>query len=120
MKEDHWKKLLLEFYSTKRHKGETMSSFNRRFARLYYSMSKEFQPLEGVTKLLYVSIFPPNLYLFMLERKSGSLDKMFVDALEVKEKFRLPRRLLDHGSSNETNKDLNLAELHETKEEFPR
>ena len=111
--------ILSKSYSIRKRESETMSSFNRRFARLYYSMSKEVQPLEGVTKLIYVSIFPPNLYLFVLERKSGSLEKIFADALEVEENFRLSRRILDHGRNNERDKELNLTDLNETKEEFP-
>ena len=56
--------ILSEFYSMKKHEGETMSSFNRRFASFYYNMSKEFQPLKGVMKLHYAFVFPLDLSLF--------------------------------------------------------
>ena len=36
--------ILSYFYSMKKQEGETMSSFNRRFAIFYYSMPKEMQP----------------------------------------------------------------------------
>ena len=43
---------------------------------------------------------------------------MFVDALEVEENFRLPGRILDQGSTNENDKELDQVEVHEMKEEF--
>ena len=55
---------------------------------------KRFSPLEGAVKLHYAYVFPPDLSLFLLERKSFSLHEMFVDALEVEENFRLSGRLL--------------------------
>ena len=45
----------------KKHEGEIMSSFKRRFASFYYNTPKEIQPLEGDAKLHYASIFPPEL-----------------------------------------------------------
>ena len=100
----------------KKHEGETMSSFNRRFANFYYNMPKEIQPLEGVAKLHYVSFFPPELSLFPLERKLVTLQSMFVDSLEVKENLRMSRSVLDHGSNDRSDKELEMAELHDTKE----
>ena len=101
-----------------KHEGETTSSLNKRFVSFYYSMPKEIQPLEGVAKLHYVFVFPLELSLFLQETKSITLQRMFVDALEVKVNLRMTRRLLDHGSSNGSDKDLNRVELHEMKETF--
>ena len=78
--------ILSEFYSLKRHEGEAMSSFNRRFASFYYNMPKEVQPLENVAKIYYAATFPPELSLLLLERKSTTLQHMFTDCLEVEEK----------------------------------
>ena len=75
--------------------GKDTSSFKKRFASFYYKMPKEIKPLEGAANLHYAFVFPPNLSLFLLERKSFSLQEMFVDALEVEENFRLSRRLPD-------------------------
>ena len=61
--------MLSEFYSLRRHEGEAISSFNRRFARFYYNMPKEVQPLENAAKIYYVAAFPPDLSLLLLERK---------------------------------------------------
>ena len=49
--------VLSEFYSMKKQEGETMSSFNRRFANFYYSMLKEIQPIVGAVKLHYADDF---------------------------------------------------------------
>ena len=102
----------------RKREDETTSNFNRRFASFYYSMSKEIQPLEGAAKLHYTSVLPPKFSLFLLERKSVTLQRMFGDALEVKENLRMTRRLLDHGSNNGSDKELNKVELHEMKETF--
>ena len=56
--------IISEFYSMKKHEDETMSSFNRSLARFYYSMPKEIQPLEGVAKLHYASVFAPDCHYF--------------------------------------------------------
>ena len=63
--------ILSEFYSMRKPEGEAMSSFNKRFTSFYYGMPKEIQPLEGAAKLHYAFVFPPDLSLFLLERKMG-------------------------------------------------
>ena len=85
--------VLSKFYSMIKREGEATSSFNRRFTSFYYSMLKEIHPLEGAARLHYMSIFPPDLSLFLLERKSTSLQIMFSDALDVEENFRLSRKI---------------------------
>ena len=65
--------ILSEFYSLKRHEGETISSFNRIFPSFYYNMPKKFQPLENSAKIYYAATFPPELSLLLLERKSTTL-----------------------------------------------
>ena len=101
-----------------KHEGETTSSFNKRFASFYYSMPKEIQPFEGVAKMHYAFVFPLELSLFLLERNLVTLQRMFADALKVKENIRMTRRLLYHGSNNGSDKELNKVELHEMKETF--
>ena len=65
--------ILSEFYSLKRHEGEAMSVVNRIFARFYYNMPKEVQPLENAAKIYYATTFPHGLSLLILERKSTTL-----------------------------------------------
>ena len=43
---------------------------------------------------------------------------MFVDALEVEENIRMSRKLLEHSRNDGGDKELNLVELHETKQTF--
>ena len=74
--------------------------------------------LEGAAKLHYAYVFPLELSLFVLERRSVTLQRMFVDSLEVEENLRMSRRFLDHGSHDGSDKELNLSKLHETKEIF--
>ena len=75
--------MLSEFYSLRRHEGEAISKFNRRFTSFYYNMTKEVQPLENAAKIYYAATFPPDLSLLLLERKSTTLQHMFIDCLEV-------------------------------------
>ena len=75
--------------------------------------------MEGATTLFYASISPLDLSLFLLERKSTSLQGIFSDALDVKENFRLLGKVLDHGCTNENGEKLDRVEMHETGEKFP-
>ena len=70
-------------------------------------------------KLHYASEFPPDLSLFLWERKSYSLQNMFSDALEVEENIRLSGRFPNWGGNIENGEDLNQVEMHEMKEYFP-
>ena len=73
--------ILSEFYSMKKQEGETMLSFNRMFASFYYNLPKEIQPLEDAAKLYYASTFLPEFYFLLLERKSVTLQHLFIDSL---------------------------------------
>ena len=87
--------ILSKFYSMERQEDETMSSFNRIFASFYYKIPEEIQPLENDSKLYYASTFPPKLSLLLLERKSVTLQQMFVDSLEVENNLRVSKKLSD-------------------------
>ena len=97
--------IISEFYSMERQEGETMSSFNMMFARFYYNMSKEIQPLENAAKLYYASTFPPKLSLLLLERKSVTLQQMVVDSLEVEDNLRISKKLSDQDSDDKSRTD---------------
>ena len=82
----------------------------------YYSIPEEIQPLEGAAKMHYASIFPPELSLFLLERKSVTLQCMFADSLEVEENLRMSKTFIDPSCNDRIGKELDLVELHEMKE----
>ena len=103
--------ILSEFYSLKRQEGETMSSFSRRFARFYYNMPKEIQPLKNTTKIYYATTFPPELSLLLLERKSVTLYHMFIDCLVVEDNLRVTKKISDQ-DSGEGEKKLDFVETH--------
>ena len=69
-----------------------MSSFNRRFARVYYNMPKGIQPLENDAKHYYATTFPLEPSLLILEIKSVTLQYMFIDCLEVEDNLRMSRK----------------------------
>ena len=104
--------VLSELYSMKKQEGETMSSFNKRFASFYYNMPKEIQPLEDVAKLYYASTFPIELFFLLLERKSITLQNMFIDSLEVEDNLRMSKRISEQDSVNKLDKELELDEKH--------
>ena len=72
--------LLSEFHSINQKENETVSSFNRRFSSVYYELPKVIQPLEDTAKLYYATTLPSRLFLFLSERKSATLQQMFIDA----------------------------------------
>ena len=89
-----------------------MSSFNRIFARFYYNMPNEFQPLENDAKIYYSATFPPELSLLLLEIKSTTLQHMFIDCLEVEENLKMSQKLLGQGSGGEIKDTLKLVGPH--------
>ena len=102
----------------KKQECETMSSFNRRFASFYYNMPKEIQPLENAAKLYYATTFPPQLSLLLLERKSVTLQHMFIDCLEVEENLRMYKKKSDQDSGDKMENKLDLVEKHKQKKTF--
>ena len=81
-------------------------------------MPKEIQPLEGAAKLHYASIFPPKFSLLLLERRSITLQRMFVDPLEVEDNIRMSRNFLDQDSYDKMGKELEFNEQCEREELF--
>jgi hypothetical protein len=80
-----WDLLLSYFYAMRRMKDETISSFSRRFASLYYKIPKDIQPPKGTTKLYYATNFHPDLFFLLLERRYVTLQQMFIDSQEVED-----------------------------------
>ena len=109
--------MLSEFYSLRRHEGEAISSFNRRFIRFYYNMPKEFQPLENTAKIYYAAAFPLDLSLLLLERKLTTLQQMFVDFLEVEENLKMSKKLSDQDNGGEITDAFQLFGPYKKKKE---
>ena len=86
-----------------------MSSFNRIIASFYYNMPKEVQPLENVDKIYYAYTFPSELSLILLERKSTTLQDMYIDCLEVEENLKMSKNLSDQDSGGEIKDTLKLV-----------
>ena len=93
----------------RRHEGEAISSFNKRFTSFYYNMPKEVQPLENTAKIYYAATFPPELSLLLLERKSTTLQHMFIDCLEVEENPKMSKNLSDQDNGGEIKDTLKLV-----------
>ena len=75
-------------------------------------MPKEVQPLENAAKIYYTTTFPPELSLLLLERKSVTLQHMFIDCLEVEDNLRMSKKILDQGRGDKMEKKLDLVEQH--------
>jgi hypothetical protein len=79
---------LADFYTLRRGEGEVLPIFNRRFYNVYHSMPIEIHPTEVASMVQYTMAQHPNLFLYLRERKSPSLQQMFVDAEEVESNLR--------------------------------
>ena len=93
--------LLSEFYAMRKMQNETISTFNRRFFHLYHKMPRYFQPPEGVAKLYYANSLHSDLSLHLLERRSDSLQQMFIDAQEFEENIRASGNFLSQVEDDE-------------------
>jgi hypothetical protein len=72
-----------EFYALKRKENEFISMFNWRFHSFVTSMPKDIRPSEVVVMLQCTVSQYPNLFIYIIERKSSSLYQMFTDAEEI-------------------------------------
>jgi hypothetical protein len=74
---------LANFYTLRRGEGEVFPVFNRRFYNIYHRMSIKICPTEVDSMVQYSMAQHPNLFLYLRERKSPSLQQMFVYVEEV-------------------------------------
>ena len=81
-------------------------------------MKKEIQPLENAAKLYYETTFPPKLSLLILERKSVTLQHIFIDCLEVEDNLRMSKKNSSQDSGDKMEKKLDLVEQPKQKETF--
>ena len=82
-------------------------------------MPKEFQPLENTAQIYYASTFPPELSLLLLERKSTTLQHMFIDCLEVEENLKMSKNLSGQDIGGEIKDTLKLVGLYEQNGKVP-
>jgi hypothetical protein len=98
----------------RRMKDETISNFSRRFASLYYKLSKEVQPPKVADMLHYVTTFQSDLYFLLMERNSMSLQQMFNNAQEVEENLQACQRPQNHNLKSVANTENDgVVEEHE-------
>ena len=64
----------------------------------------------------YASVFSPKLSLLLLERNSVTLQRMFIDSLEVKDNLRMYKKFSDQDSDDKMEKELELNEQCEQEE----
>jgi hypothetical protein len=74
---------LFEFYAIRRRNDETVTKFNRRFENSYHNFPVDIQPSEVVTKVYYAIAHHPDLAFYLRERKSSTLQQMFIDVEEI-------------------------------------
>jgi hypothetical protein len=103
----------IEINSMRRGKEESLATFNIRFQFFYYSMALEIWPSETTSMVYYTLAQHHELFLYLRERKSSSLEQMFTNVEEIEENFqvygRLPKPFWDE--SFEQSKDY---EQHES------
>ena len=72
----------------RKERNEAVIEFNRRFHSFYFSIPRDIQPSETIARLYYiVAHHHPELVLFMRERRSISLQHMFIDPKEIEGKI---------------------------------
>jgi hypothetical protein len=74
---------MTEFRSLKKMDGESLSDFSKRFNKMYNKIPAEIKPLEASAKISYASVFGPDFYLLLRERRATSLAQMQDAAIEV-------------------------------------
>jgi hypothetical protein len=103
---------LSEFYATKRRNDETIMKFNRRFENVYNNFPVEICPSEVVAKVYYALAHHPHLAFYLRERKSSTLQQMFIDVEEIENNLWACGMLPD-----QIKEDLNAEEKKEEDEQ---
>jgi hypothetical protein len=75
----------LSYRAMKRHKGDTVTMFNKRFCNFYYKMPTNIHPSEVVSRLCYATNFHLDLAFVLMERRFVTLQHMFNVAKEVED-----------------------------------
>jgi hypothetical protein len=71
----------------RRGKDEALATFNRRFHSFYCSMPLEIWPSKTISMVYYTLAQHPELFLYLKESKSSSLEQMFTNVEEIEENF---------------------------------
>ena len=75
--------MLTAYNHLKRENNESINNFSARFNSIYNSLPVDYKPPEGMAKLHFAEAFDDEFYLFLRERRSPSLERMMLDAIEV-------------------------------------
>jgi hypothetical protein len=78
---------LIELNNMRRGKEEALATFNMRFHSFYCSMPLEIRPSEIAAMVYYTLAQHHELFLYLRERKSSSLEQMFTNVEEIEENF---------------------------------
>ena len=85
-----------KFCVLKKRRNETATQFNWRFHSFYLSMFDYIRPSEVVAKLFYIAAHHHHvLVLFLRERKSPSLEQVYIDVEEIENNLRVCGKLSD-------------------------
>ena len=82
-------------------------------------MPKEVQPLENAAKIYYEATLPPELSLLLLEKKSTTLQHMFIDCLEVEENLKMSKNLSDRDRGGEIKDTIKLVGPYKKNKKVP-
>eukprot|EP01018_Ginkgo_biloba_P001515 Gb_17820 [translate_table: standard] len=78
-KKDH-RYYLSEFGSMKKKDSESVNDFNKRFNKMY---NDDIRPSQAVAKVAYVAAYDLDFAMILRERRSGNLDIMQNDAIDI-------------------------------------
>jgi hypothetical protein len=83
----------------RRGKEESLATFNRRFHGFYRNMPLDIWPSQTVAMVYYTLAQHHELFLYLRERKSSSLEQIFTNVEEIEDNFwacgRLPKKFWD-------------------------
>jgi hypothetical protein len=60
-----------------------VTKLNKRFENVYHNFPFEIHPSEATAKVYYALAHHPNLAFYLKERKSSTLQQMFIDVEEI-------------------------------------
>ena len=76
---------LLELYSIRRQSNESISEFNRRFQKIYFSMPEQIRPPEAADMVYYLKAHSIVVAFYLKKRKPNTLNQMFLYAQEIED-----------------------------------
>jgi uncharacterized small protein (DUF1192 family) len=91
---------MTEFGALKKMDGEFVSSFSKRFNKMYNKIPTEIKPSEASAQISYASAFDPDFCLVLRERRATSLAQMQDAAIEVESNILAADRLRNQADTD--------------------